>query len=564
MCNNPHLPTTRKEMITRGWRELDILLVTGDAYFDHPTHGAAVIGRVLEAAGYRVGIIARPQWKSSDDFLCMGRPTLFAGVTAGAVDSMLNNFTADLKKRRSDVYAPGGIGGGRPNFATLVYCNKLREVFPALPIILGGVEASTRRFAYWDYSKKSLRRSILVDSRADLLVYGPGEIQAREVADRLASGNNLEGILGTARLTRNFEQTKATVLPSFEALQLKPEYLFEQTKILERAAIPGANKKLSQKYAEGIIISEPAPIVTTQKLDSVFELPFNRRAHPSYPKSIPALEIVQWSVTSHRGCPGGCSFCALAIHQGRGVVSRSRHSILKEIEQLAATPDFKGIISDVGGPTANAYSAISQNAEACHKCKRSSCLYPKICKHLDTSHKPLLRILEDAQKIKRVKRVLLASGIRHDLALHDRDFIEQVAAKHTGGHLKVAPEHVHPNILKTMRKPSIERFEEFERIFKAASLKAKLKQYLVPYFITAFPGCGRTESAAVEYWLAGRGQRLQQVQNFIPLPGTYAAALYALGCTETGHKVFIPSLLERKRQKNALIGQHEKKWSTQS
>ena len=535
-----HLPMTKQEMDSRGWHRLDVLLITGDAYFDHPSVGVSVIGRVLEKEGYRVGIVARPAWQGSDDFVRLGRPTLFAGVTAGAVDSNLNNFTAHKMRRREDVYAPEGDAAGRPNFATLVYANRLKELFPSLPIVLGGVEASTRRFAYYDYMKDKVRRSILVDSRADLLVYGHGETQVTEIARRIGKGKDLSGIPGTAYLCRKElkrSDDEIIELPQFKSIENDAAGLIEQTKIMELAARPGFRGVLSQKY---------------QDLDSVFRLPFSRTSHPSYKQPIKALETVRWSVISHRGCPGGCSFCALAIHQGRGVVRRSPESILQEIESFKQDKSFKGVVSDVGGPTANAYDAIPLDLSKCGPCQRLSCLFPKICSNLNTDHTALMKLLTSATDLPSVKKVFLASGIRHDLALKHPVFIDQVAAHHTGGHLKVAPEHVHRDVLKTMRKPDIGLFLDFETRFIEASKKAGLKQYLVPYFIAGFPGCRMTEAVAVEEWLRKRNQQLRQVQTFVPLPGTMAAAYWASGQDQKGNKMYIPKLSEQKRQKAML------------
>jgi uncharacterized radical SAM protein YgiQ len=559
------LPTTSDEMASHGWKEIDVLLITGDAYFDHPSHGAAAIGRVLENAGYRVGIIDRPNWRSVEDFRALGRPTLFAGITAGAVDSLVNNYTADLAKRRKDVYAPGGVTGGRPDFATLVYTNRVREAFPDLPVVLGGVEASLRRFAYYDPKKDTIRRSVLVDSRADILVYGPGETQVLEIANRLASGNtNLEGILGTARLVRTTGPPveNAVPLPSFQAIQSSVANLPAASSILEMSGRPEFDHPVTQEYEEGVVVAEPRSTPTRAELDRFYTLPFTRNQHPKYHAPIPALETVRWSVVSHRGCPGGCSFCGLAALQGRQVIPRSVDSVLQEIREIAAHPDFKGTITDIGGPTANAYGAVSKNLAACRTCKRASCFYPKICRHIATDHQALMHLLRKAASLAGVKHVMLASGIRHDLALKDPKFIEYVAAHHTGGHLKVAPEHVDPSVLRRMRKPSIALFEQFEQIFKKASLSANKQQYLVPYFIAAFPGCTPSQGDAVGKWLQSRGQRLGQVQTFTALPGTFAAAMQAAAADEKGNRVFIADIKERRRQKSILLGEKNKKKRT--
>jgi uncharacterized radical SAM protein YgiQ len=554
----PLLPMTRDEMDARGWRELDVLLVTGDAYFDHPSHGAAVIGRVLEAAGYKVGVVARPDARSTADFARLGRPALFAGVTSGAVDSIVDNWTADMHRRRDDAYAPGGRGGTRPDNATIVYVNRVREAFPGLPVVLGGIEASLRRFSYFDPRKAAVRRSVLVDSRADLLVYGAGEAPVLEIASRLAAGRDLTGIRGTARLTRDPPPPAPGIdveLPAHDDVAADPRLLVDLALALEAASRPFFAGRVLQRHAEGTVAAEPRPEADAGLLDRVFALPFSRLAHASYAEPVPALETVRWSVISHRGCPGGCSFCGLAVHQGRVVVPRSAGSVLDEIRALARLAGFKGTISDVGGPTANAFSALTRAPDECRACRRPSCLHPAVCRHLDVDHGPLLSLLEDASRLPGVRRVLLASGIRHDLALRDPRFVETVAARHTGGHLKVAPEHVAPGVLRRMRKPAIGLLEEFERRFLEAGRRAGKEQYLVPYFIYGFPGCAAADTALVGAWLARRGQRLRQVQGFIPLPGTLAAALYAARVDGNGRTLHVADAAERRRQKAVLVGE---------
>jgi uncharacterized radical SAM protein YgiQ len=549
------LPASREEVRARGWSGLDVLLVTGDAYLDHPSHGAAVIGRVLEAAGFKVGIVARPDWRSAADFAALGRPALFAGVTAGAVDSRQAGFTAEGRPRRSDPCASGGRGPGRPELATLVYANRVREAFPGLPVVLGGIEASCRRFSYLDDRTGAVRRSLLVDSRAELLVFGPGEAAAVEVALRLASGRDLRGIPGTARLLRRGEERPAgdlVELPEHGAVAADPALLLEVARALEQAGGPGRSVRLSQRYEEGTVLAEPRARMTTEGLDAISALPFLRAAHPACGGPLPALETVRWSVISHRGCPGGCSFCALALHQGREVVARSKGSILDEIRELASRPGFRGTISDVGGPTANAWAVRRKDEARCRDCRLASCLYPGICDNLEPRHDALLGLLGDAAGVPGVRRVLLASGVRHDLAIGERGFVEAVARHHTGGHLKLAPEHVDRDVLALMRKPPIEAFEEFEARFREASRAAGKRQYVVPYFIAGFPGCDPAAAERVSAWLARRGQRLRQVQTFVPIPGTRAAALFAAGRDDKGRAVFVPDPRERRRQKQLL------------
>lgn len=544
---------TREEMSARGWRTLDVLLITGDAYFDHPSHGAAVIGRVLEHMGYRVGIIARPNWRSLDDFTRLGRPELFAGVTAGAVDSIVNNYTAHMAKRSTDVYAPGGKGGGRPDMATVVYANRIRQAYPQLPVILGGIEASLRRFAFFDTLKNRVRRSMLVDSRADLLVFGPGETQATAIAHALATGVPLSGIPGTARLDRNLSPPKdAIALPRFREIEADPGVLLTQMKQIEISACPGNSNRFYQEYEEGIVIAEPPVAIAEATLEEAFSLPFVRDVHPSHREPVPAFETVRWSIISQRGCPGGCSFCGLAMHQGRKVFSRPADAIVDEARALTRMIGFKGTITDVGGPTANAYGLNRRDPSLCDRCRRFSCLHPHICKNLIISAEPLLSLLDRIRSIDGVKHLFLASGIRHDLALETPDFIRALAHIYTGGHLKVAPEHVSPTVLRLMRKPPIEQLEQFEAAFVKESRRVHKDQYLVPYFIAGFVGCGKKESRALEAWLKKRGQTLRQSQTFIPLAGTAAAAMYAAHRDMKGNSLFVPDLKERRRQKAAI------------
>ncbi len=550
------IPMTVDEMNAQHIRELDVLLITGDAYFDHPSHGAAVIGRVLIKAGYRVGLISGPDWRSVEDFMRLGRPTLFAGVTSGAVDSIVNNYTASTAKRKTDVYAPGGIGGNRPDTAALVYASRVKEAFPKLPVVLGGVEASLRRFAYFDTLSKKIRRSILVDSRADILVYGSGERQVLQIAEKLGRNEDLRGIPGTAYLTRDdfdISEEKDIVLPDFDELLQAPYQLVKQTLAIEIASRPGCSVKIRQRYAEGWVICEPRPVISSTELDSYFDLPFVREVHPAYKQTVPAFETVRWSTISHRGCPGGCSFCGLAAHQGREVVSRSSDSIIEEIRRLSKDPKFRGTVTDVGGPTANAYGMQRRNISACNACRRTSCLYPKICPHLDIDPSPLLQLLEQSLCENGIRHVFIASGIRHDLALKQKDLIAILAARHIGGHIKAAPEHVSARVLEIMRKPKFELFEEFEYLFRTASRKANKKQYVLPYFIAGFPGCTKADADLLTKKLESRNQTLEQCQSFIPIAGTSAAAFAYSGKNEHGQDLYIPDTKESNRQKKSLL-----------
>jgi uncharacterized radical SAM protein YgiQ len=556
------LPMTREELRFRNWDEIDVLLITGDDYFDSPTHGTAVIGRVLEADGYRVAIMARPDWTDIESLKRLGTPKLFVGISAGAVDSTLNNYTADLAPRKTDAYAASEKSQRRPNFATAVYCGAVKSAFPGVPVVLGGVEASTRRFAYYDYLKKAIRRSVLVDTRADILVYGSGEATVLEIACKLVRKEHLDDIPGTAVLRRTAEHG-AVALPAFNAIMSDKSLLVHQTRILEEGLGPHKSTRFTQQYEEGVVICLPPRPITSEQLDKIHALPFQRTSHPLYvtqnQKEIQASLPVRWSVIAQRGCPGGCSFCALAYHQGREVVSRSETSILDELTRLAKDKRFPGTITDVGGPTANTWGARYVNVEKCRKCKRASCLVPRICTNLDVPQDRFAQLLKKARRLPGIKHLYIASGIRHDLALTSRSFITLLAQSFTGGHLKVAPEHTHPMVLGHMRKPAIQQFEAFERAFLETSRRKGLEQYLVPYFIAGFPGCTPDAANNTHAWLRQRNQQLQQVQNFIPLPGTMAAAMYAAGVDEHGNAMYIPDARERKRQKNLLTGRGQQR-----
>lgn len=547
---------TREELDALGWDTIDVLLISGDDYFDSPTHGIAVIGRVLAGAGFRVAIIARPDWTQPDSLTVLGRPRLFVGIGAGAVDSTLNNYTADLAPRKTDVYAHVS-SFRRPNFATAVYCGAAKAAFPGIPIVLGGVEASTRRFAYYDYLKKTVRRSVLVDTRADILVFGGGERTVLDIAHRLSRNESIMNIDGTAVLARE-TPPNAIPLPAYVDILKRNELLVRQTHLLEIGLGPYKRETFYQQYEEGVVLCHPPRQTTPEDLDFVHSLPFQRTTHPSYLKKsndeIPASIPVRWSIVTQRGCPGGCSFCALAYHQGREVFSRSEASITGEIIRLGQQVDFVGTITDVGGPTANAYGLTYGDKGKCQQCERVSCFYPRICSNLNTSQQRFIDLLKTIRRLPGIKHVYIASGIRHDLALRNRAFISLLAQSFTGGHLKAAPEHTDEAVLKLMRKPPITTFEEFEKCFLEESKKWGLTQYVVPYFISGFPGCTQDAANNSGAWLKRRNQRLQQVQNFIPLPGTMAAAMYAAGKNESGQPLYIPDATERRRQKSLLVG----------
>ncbi len=554
------LPMTRAEMKARGWDELDVLIITGDAYIDHPAFGAAVIGRVLEADGWRVGMIAQPDWTDAKSLTVMGRPRLFCGITAGNLDSMLSHYTAARRKRKEDAYTPGGEVGRRPNLAAMVYAQLAKKAFPGVVTVLGGIEASLRRTAHYDYWQDKLRPSILQDSKADLLVYGMGERAIREVARRIDGQKSLDAIPGTARLLGGKESaecdfSKYLKLPSFEECQADKKAVLELTRLTEREQNPFTGKPLVQFHgARAVLIEPPAQPLTSAEMDRIYELPYTRLPHPSYKEPVPAFTMIKESVTVVRGCGGGCAFCGLGLHQGRFLTSRSEDSVVREVKTMAAMPAFSGTITDLGGPTANLYGCANGVCEACKVCRRASCLFPKICPNLELDAESAIHLMKRVRELAKVKHVFIQSGIRMDVALRNPKYIRELAKHHVSGHLKVAPEHMHPNVLKKMRKPGPETFCEFQKAFDEENRAAGKKQYLVPYFISNFPGSTEGEMKAVEKFVRQEDWKLQQVQDFIPLPMTPAAAVYYTGLDyETGEPVpVVRGLAERRTQMKQL------------
>ncbi|MBI5381344.1 MAG: YgiQ family radical SAM protein [Opitutae bacterium] len=556
----PFLPMTQAEMAARGWQELDVLLVTGDAYVDHPSFGAAVIGRVLEADGWRVGIVAQPDWRSPAALQAMGRPRLFCGVTAGNLDSMLANYSAARHHRREDAYTENRAPGKRPNHAAVVYAQLCRQAFPGVPVVLGGIEASLRRVTHYDYWEDKLKPSILADAKADLLVYGMGEAAIREIARRLAAGRvDLDGIRGTAVMLG----AKATAagafgeherLPSWEELQQDKNLLRTLTRQVERQENPYCGKRLVQFHGARAVVIEPAALPLGEaELDAIYELPFRKAPHPSYRGEIPAFTMIKDSITVMRGCAGGCTFCAIGMHQGKFHASRSAASVQREVARMAATPEFRGTISDLGGPTANLYGCENGVEEACRVCRRPSCLFPRICPVLKIDEARCLEIMRAARQTPRVKHVFIQSGVRMDVALRTPAYVKELVAHHVSGHLKVAPEHLHPEVLRRMRKTS-GVFEAFQEQFREETRAVGKEQYLVPYFISSFPGCTEDEMGVVERFLRKSNWNLQQVQDFIPLPMTPSAAMYVTGLDyDTGEPIpVVRGAGERQRQKDAL------------
>lgn len=562
------LPMTRQEMSKLGWEELDILLVTGDAYIDHPTHGAALLGRWLIAHGFRTGLIAQPNWENPDDFTVMGRPRLFASSTAGALDSMLAHYTAFRKKRHDDSYTPGGQAGARPNRATLVYTAMLKRVFPGLPIAIGGIEASLRRFVHYDFWTDKLRRSALVDAKADMLMYGMGERSILALAHILNEGKSwkdsdvipqLRGVSFFGEQKNLPSDAECLRLPSFEELGAEPMRLVAATIEAEQQVHQGTTWLIQDNNPREVITAPPAPYLTESELDFLYSLPFKREAHPSYVEKIPALEMIRTSITAHRGCGGGCSFCSLALHQGREIRSRSAASILNEARRLTEMKNWNGSISDVGGPSCNMWQAKCRLPRG-KVCRRASCLFPTPCPNYDVPQQKYLELLYQIRSLPKVKHVRVASGLRYDLGLKDEKFLRAFVREFVGGQLKVAPEHLADHVLRLMRKPSLHVFTTFLELFKEECKNIGKKQYIIPYLISAFPGCSDRDMQDIARWLAAQNWEPQQVQCFIPTPGTVATAMYYAGVNEKGERIEVKrSDAERLRQHGYLISRPQEK-----
>lgn len=557
------LPTSREEMQMRGWHELDVLLVNGDAYVDHPTFGVSCLGRWLERMGLRVGILSQPRFDTHEDFFQMGRPRLFIGVSSGTVDSMINNYTANKKLRSDDLYSEGGIGGKRPDYATCVYATLARKAFPETPLIVGGVEASLRRLAHYDYWQNKIRPSILMDMPCDLLVFGMGERTTNIMVDAFQSAwdkvnsvqsdkmkslsifqpetqdalSFLKTQRGIAFMTnkdhaRNLEGR--LTIPSFEEVRDNKKKFAKAAYFIEYEASPYNGRRLIQYHgSKAVVINPPALPLTQTELDSIYEMPFTKEQHPKYKKRIPAADMIRFSVASTRGCFGGCSFCAITLHQGRIVQSRSQDSLLKEVEGLNKVSGFKGIVSDIGGPTANMYQLRCKSTEIQSKCRKLSCVHPGVCPHLHTDHSPQVELLQKARKIPGIRKIHIASGLRYDLSLADKkagkQYMKELITHHVGGHLKVAPEHLDEEVLHLMKKPGLKNFDEFVSYFEKISEDAGKEQYVVPYFISGFPGTTHEKMDKIYDYLKQKGWNLQQVQAFIPTPMTLATAMYWTG-----------------------------------
>jgi uncharacterized radical SAM protein YgiQ len=633
---SPVLPTTRAEMDELGWDSCDVILVTGDAYVDHPSFGMALIGRLLEAHGFRVGILSQPDWRDVDAFRALGRPTVMWGVTAGNMDSMVNRYTSDRRLRHDDAYSPGGAGGRRPDRALVVYAQRCREAFADVPVVVGGIEASLRRIAHYDYWSNKVRRSILVDSRADLLVYGNGERAVVEIAHRLAAGESpgeITDLRGTAfsrpaAVAAGFEgwteidsttidapgppaapvdpyaveptsgageaacapapasqpagfvprarlrpraqgdRTRTVVrMPDFDAVASDPILYAHASRILHVEANPGNARALVQRHGNrDVWLNPPALPLSTPEMDRIYELPYTRKPHPGYGDAkVPAYEMIRFSVTIMRGCFGGCSFCSITEHEGRVIQNRSEGSILREIETVRDTvPGFTGVISDVGGPTANMYRLACKDPKIEAACRLPSCVYPGICPNLRTDHSSLIQLYKKARALPGIKKVLVASGVRYDLAATSKEYVRELATHHVGGYLKIAPEHTEEGPLSKMLKPGIGSYEKFKQLFNEASEKAGKKQYLIPYFIASHPGTTDRDMLNLALWLKRNGFRADQVQNFLPSPMASATAMYHSGHNplkkvrrDGGETVFVPKTPEARRLHKAFLRYHD-------
>ena len=626
----PFLPTTREEMDALGWDSCEIIIISGDAYVDHPSFGMAVIGRVLEAQGFRVGIIAQPDWQSKDAFMGLGKPNLFFGVTAGNMDSMINRYTAEKRMRHDDAYTPGNVGGKRPDRAVMIYSQRLREAYKGVPIVIGGIEASLRRIAHYDYWQEKVRRSILFDAKADILIYGNAERPLVEVAHRIAAGetmDTIQDIRGTAVIRKEpipgwrgsdstaidkigkidpipnpygaddvgcskseFKQAgidlKAEAakpitiqparpkpwektyvkLPAFEQVSVNKPLYAHASRILHQETNPGCARALFQRHGDrSIWVNPPAFPLETHEMDDVFGLPYQRIPHPSYGDAkIPAYDMIKTSVNIMRGCFGGCSFCSITEHEGRIIQSRSQESIIDEIEQIRdKVPGFTGVISDLGGPTANMYKLRCTSKKAESTCRRLSCVYPDICKHMDTDHTPTIDLYKKAREVKGIKKILIASGVRYDLAVQDPRYVKELVTHHVGGYLKIAPEHTEDGPLSKMMKPGMGAYDQFKELFDKYSKEAGKKQYLIPYFISAHPGTKDEDMVNMALWLKSNDFKLDQVQNFYPSPMANATTIYHTemnslrNIKNNKEQVPVPKGARQRRLHKAILRYHD-------
>ncbi len=585
----------REDLEERGWDGVDIVIVTGDAYVDHPAFGPVLIARFLEGRGFRVGLIAQPDWQSAEPFKALGKPRLFFGVSAGNLDSMLNRLTSQKKNRGEDQYSPGGDTRRRPDRASLVYAQRCRQAYKGVPVVLGGIEASLRRIAHFDYWSETVRRSILIDAKADMLIFGMGERPVWEVAKRLDAGEDISEIRdvrGTAWIARKAElpgllEQKATrasaqdrgivVLPSYEEVTEDTLAYAKMARAFQKETNPGNARPLLQIHGDNAVYYNPPALPLdddagesperstdasgTIAMDELYDLPFARVPHPSYTDRIPAYETVKHSVVLMRGCFGGCTFCSITEHEGRIIQSRSKESVLREIRELRRMGDFRGTITDLGGPTANMYKMKCRDPEIEASCKRLSCVHPTICKNLETDHSATVDVMQAVRAEEGVKHVFIASGVRYDLAERSPEYVEELAKHHVGGHLSVAPEHASDRVLKKMKKPGIASFERFREMFQCASQDAGKEQYDIPYFISGHPGCTLDDMVELAQWLKEQGYRPRQVQDFIPTPMSVASAMYHTGIDPlTMEPVYVAKGLREKKLQKALLLYWSKDW----
>ncbi len=554
------LPMSMKEAKQRGWDELDIVFVTGDAYIDHPSFAMAILGRTLEAAGYRVGIISQPDWRSCDAWKEFGQPRLFFGISAGNMDSMINHYTANRKVRNDDAYSPGGKIGLRPDRATLAYCQRAREAYKGVPVIAGGVEASLRRLAHYDYWSDKVKRSILMDSKADIVAFGMGENAIVEIARRLEAGEtvkdlrDMRGVAYTLGASETVPED-ALVLPSFDEVCSDKFAFAEATRIIHNETNPHNARRLAQKHGtQTVVCNVPQMPISEAAMDGIYGLPYTRRPHPSYTEAIPAYEMIKNSVTIMRGCFGGCTFCSITAHQGRIIQSRSKESVLTEITKMTKDDAFTGVVSDIGGPTANMYQMNCSKPEVEAVCRRQSCVHPKICKLLGVDHTPVIELMRESRSLPGVKKVLVASGIRMDLARTSPEYLEELTAHHVGGKLKVAPEHVDAGVLNKMRKPKNDDFEHFTEVFNKESERVGKKQFIVPYFIASHPGSDVNAMIELALFLKRNGYKPDAVQDFIPAPLDVATTMYYTEMDPfTKKPVYIAKAMKERKMQRALM-----------
>ena len=559
------LPTTKKEIELRGWDYLDVILFSGDAYIDHPSFGAAVIGRTLEAMGLRVAIVPQPDWRGDyRDFTKLGIPKLFFAITAGSMDSMVNHYTANRRRRSDDAYTPDGRAGMRPDYCTITYANILKKLYPNTPIVIGGIEASMRRLSHYDYWSDSLKPSILVDSKADLLIYGMGEKPIQEIVCRIRTDGKLPtDVRQTACLLPSYPEN-AVVLHTHEQCLSDKRCQAENFKRIEEQSNTMQSLCLVQKVGQKfVVVNPPFPTMTTEELDASFCLPYTRLPHPKYKgKSIPAYEMIRFSVNLHRGCFGGCAFCTISAHQGKHVVSRSKESVMGEIEKISRLPDFKGYLTDLGGPSANMYAMHGRRLELCEKCKRPSCLQPNLCKNLNVDFAPLLDIYRSVDALPYIKKTFIGSGIRFDLL--NEEYARELICHHVSGRLKVAPEHTSSEVLKLMRKPPFECFQKFNEFFEKVNKEQNLHQQLIPYFISSHPGCTLEDMAALAVETKKMHFRLEQVQDFTPTPMTLATEMYYTGLNPyTMEKVYVAKTKQDKLSQRQFFFWYEPEYQNE-